>query len=415
MLANHFKSSATVNRLAFGPAAPFLEGFVQTLEVKGYADSTIQYHVCAVHHLCSWASSKALDFTTFDDSSFESFLQHLPSCHCNLASRGKFMHRARFSVALFGPYLREIGVLAVIDQNAHENPLLGSFRHWMLNHRGVMESTLQIYDRFIPRLLETFSGDASRITAGTLRAFFMERTKTFSAGYASNVANAIRVFARYLVAEGISPPGLDKALPPMADWRDRSLPRFLHSSDIERVIAACDCSTKEGLRDRAIVLLLVRLGLRASDVLRLRLQDLDWNDASIRVCGKGRREARLPLTQEVGDAVLSYLQSGRPPVQAHALFVRLTTPIQPFADSSAISGIASAAIRRAGIRVPRPGSHILRHSAATEMLRHGVSLQEIGSVLRHRSVDTTLHYAKVDRTLLRLVVQPWPEVPTYDQ
>jgi len=208
---------------------------------------------------------------------------------------------------------------------------------------------------------------------------------------------------------------LDKALPPIADWRHRSLPRFLHSSDIERVIAACDCSTKEGLRDRAIVLLLVRLGLRASDVLQLRLQDLDWNDASIRICGKGRREARLPLTQEVGDAVLSYLQSGRPPVQTEALFVRLTTPIQSFADSSAISGIASAAIRRAGIKLTRGGSHILRHSAATEMLRQGVSLQEIGSVLRHQSFDTTFHYAKVDRTLLRLVVQPWPEVVNHGQ
>jgi len=415
MLANHFKSFATLNRLASGPAAPFLEGFVQTLEVKGYADATIQNHVGAVHHLCSWASAKARDLSRFDDASFKSFLRHLPSCRCNLGSRGKFMHRARFSVALFAPYLREIGVLAVADRNLHENPLLASFRRWMLIHRGVKESTLLIYDRFIPPLLEAVSGDASRITAGTLRAFFIERSKTLSAGYASNVANAIRVFVRYLIAEGISPPGLDKALPPIADWRHRSLPRFLHSSDIERVIAACDCSTKEGLRDRAIVLLLVRLGLRASDVLQLRLQDLDWNDASIRISGKGRREARLPLTQEVGDAVLSYLQSGRPPVQTEALFVRLTTPIQSFADSSAISGIASAAIRRAGIKLTRGGSHILRHSAATEMLRQGVSLQEIGSVLRHQSFDTTFHYAKVDRTLLRLVVQPWPEVVNHGQ
>jgi integrase/recombinase XerD len=361
------------------------------------------------------ASAKALDLSTFDDASFKAFLRHLPSCHCNLGSWGKFVHRARFSVALFAPYLREIGVLAVADRNPHENPLLSSFRRWMLNHRGVMESTLRIYDRYIPHLLESVSGDASRISASTLRAFFIEQTKTLSAGYASNVANAIRVFARYLIAEGIAAPGLDKALPPISDWTDRSLPRFLQTSDIERVIASCDCSTKQGLRDRAIVLLLVRLGLRASDVLRLRLQDLDWKDASIRVCGKGRREARLPLTQEVGNAVLSYLQSGRPPVQTEALFVRLTTPIQPFADSSSISGIASAAILRAGIKLTRRGSHILRYSAATEMLRQGVSLQEIGSVLRHQSIDTTFHYAKVDRTLLRLVVQSWPEVTNHGQ
>src|SRR5205814_991153 len=153
-------------------------------------------------------------------------------------------------------------------------------------------------------------------------------------------------------------------------------------------------------------LLLVRLGLRASDVCGLRLQDLDWTQASIRVCGKGRREVQLPLTQEVGDAVLAYLRSGRPPIKAAALFVRLKPPIRPFASSSAISAIAAAAIRRAGIKLPCRGSHVLRHSAATEMLRHGVSLQEIGTVLRHRSLHTTLHYAKVDRALLRLVVQP---------
>ena len=410
MLASHFKSPATVNHLNSGPAAPFLEGFVQTLEVNGYADPTIRYHVGAVHHLCSWASAKALDLSTFDDASFESFLLHLPSCHCTLAYRGKFMHHARFSVALFAPYLRESGVLAVVDRKEEEDPLLVSFNHWMLNHRGVTESTLQIYGRFIPPLLETVSGDASRINAGTLRSFFAERTKAFSQGYASNVANAIRVFVRYLIAEGISPPGLDNALPPIASWRDTSLPRFLPSSDIERVVAACDPSTAEGLRDRAIVLLLVRLGLRASDVLRLRLEDLDWNGASIRVCGKGRREAQLPLTQEVGDAVLAYLQSSRPPLKAPDLFLRLKTPIRPFADSGAICAIAAAAIRRAGIRVPCRGSHVLRHSAATEMLRQGVSLQEIGSVLRHRSLHTTLHYAKVDQALLRLVVQPWPEV-----
>lgn len=415
MLADHFKYRATVNRLTSGPAAPFLEGFVQTLEVKGYLDTTIQNHVGAVHHLCSWASAKDLDLSTFDDERFKTFLRHLPSCQCKLGSWGKFTHRARFSVALFAPYLREIGVLAVADQKRPQNSVLNSFRRWMLNHRGVMESTLRSYDRFIPPLLETVSGDASRITAGTLRTFFIERAKTISAGSASILANGIRVFVRYLIAEGISAPGLDKALPPTADWRDRSLPCFLRSTDIERVIAACDCSTKQGLRDRAIVLLLVRLGLRASDIIRLRLQDLDWNDASIRVCGKERREARLPLTQEVGDAVLSYLQSGRPPVRTKALFVRLTTPIQPFADSSTISGITSAAIRRAGIKLKRCGSHILRHSAAREMLRQGVSLQEIGSVLRHQSIDTTFHYAKVDHTLLRLVVQPWPEVATHGQ
>lgn len=409
MLACHFKSARTLNRINSGPAAPFLEGFVQTLEARGYANPTIRYHVGAVHHLCSWAAAKSRSLSTFDDESFGSFLHHLPSCRCVLAQRGTFIHHARFSVALFGSYLREIGVLPLRLKEVKE-PILASFHHWMLNHRGVKESTLKIYDRVIPALLETVAGDAASIDARTLRSFFATHSKHLSQGSASNVANAVRMFVRYLIAEGISAPGLDSALPTAASWRGTSLPRSLPSSDVDRVIAACDPSTKEGLRDRAIILLLVRLGLRASDVCGLRLEDLDWSQASIRVSGKGRRDAQMPLTQEIGDSVLAYLQSGRPQTDSASLFVRHTPPIRPFASSSAISGIVAGAIQRAGIKSPCRGSHVLRHSAAVTMLRNGVSLQEIGTVLRHRSLHTTLHYAKVDTALLQLVVHPWPEV-----
>lgn len=141
MLANHFNCPGAVDRLNSGRAAPFLEGFVQMLEGDGYADLTIRYHVGAVHHLCSWASAKSLDLATFDETRFQSFLRHLRSCHCTLAYRGKFMHQARFSVALFETYLRKIGVLPLVGKQ-DEDPLLTSFHHWMLNHRGVRESTL---------------------------------------------------------------------------------------------------------------------------------------------------------------------------------------------------------------------------------------------------------------------------------
>jgi integrase/recombinase XerD len=411
MLANHYKFPGSANLFNSGPAAPYVEGFVHSLETKGYSDRTIRYHAGAVNHLCSWAASKSFDCSNLDDASFKSFLGHLPSCHCTLDCRGIFMHHAQFSIALFRSYLCKIGVLSFDEyKDANPEPVLAAFRYWMLNHRGVKESTLEIYNRFIPPLLKMVDGEANRINANTLRSFFIQRTKKFSAGYASNVANTLRVFVRYLVSEAIAPSGLDNAIPVVASWRDASLPRYLPSSDIDRVIEACDPSTKTGLRDRAIILLLVRLGLRASDVLLLQIDDLNWNDASIRVCGKGRREAQLPLTQEVGDAVIAYIQSGRPSIEARDLFIRLKPPIQPFADSSAISAIATAAIRRAGMKTPCRGAHVLRHSAATGMLRHGISLQQIGAVLRHRSLHTTIHYAKVDCALLRLVAQPWPEV-----
>ena len=163
-----------------------------------------------------------------------------------------------------------------------------------------------------------------------------------------------------------------------------------------------------GLRDRAVILLLARLGLRASDVAALRFADIDWEDGSIPVKGKSRREVRLPLPQEVGDAIITYLEH-RPRVQDEFVFLRCVAPFRGLPGPS-VSQIVKRNMRRAGITAASYGSHILRHTAATEMLRRGVSLYDIGSVLRHRSADMSAYYAKVDMELLKQVVQQWPEV-----
>jgi integrase/recombinase XerD len=154
-----------------------------------------------------------------------------------------------------------------------------------------------------------------------------------------------------------------------------------------------------------------RLGLRASDIVQLRLDDLDWREGMIRVSGKGRRQTVLPMTQEVGDALAAYIKDHRPQADTDAVFVRSSAPYRAFTDSTAISILVARAMRRTGINCPKRGAaHILRHSVASSMLRQGVSLQEIAGVLRHRSVATTKIYAKVDVITLRQVAQPWPEV-----
>jgi integrase len=187
-----------------------------------------------------------------------------------------------------------------------------------------------------------------------------------------------------------------------------SLPRCLSVDEVEQLLAACDLTSATGLRDRAAIILLARLGLRASDVAALRFVDIDWSDGSILVKGKSRRETRLPLPQEVGDAMLAYLEH-RPHVADDRIFLRSLAPFRALPAES-VSQIVARAMRRAGVTAPAYGSHILRHTAATEMLRRGVSLYDIGSVLRHRSADMSAYYAKVDMDLLKLVVQPWPEV-----
>ncbi|WP_244464251.1 tyrosine-type recombinase/integrase [Bradyrhizobium japonicum] len=182
----------------------------------------------------------------------------------------------------------------------------------------------------------------------------------------------------------------------------------IRSSDVETLIATCDQTTATGVRDRAILLLLARLGLRAGDILSLRLTDVDWQQATLSVRGKGRRETRLPLPQDAGDALLAYLDQARPHVADVRIFFMSNAPIRPLTGSSAVSDVVRSAIRKAGIPVPSNGANLLRHSAATAMLRGGATLDTVGAVLRHRSPDMTAHYAKVDVTMLLQIAQPWP-------
>jgi integrase len=215
---------------------------------------------------------------------------------------------------------------------------------------------------------------------------------------------------RYLTFCGEARPDLDRAIPAIAHWRLSSLPRCLSADEVNRLIAACDGSTPTRYRDRAIVLLLSRLGLRAGDVAQLRDRDIDWENGTLQVTGKGRYQVRLPLPQDVGDALLRYLEY-RPRVDhTDRFFLRSIAPFGPFISGDGVSSIVSSALRRAGIDAPRKGAHLLRHTAATEMLRNGVPLDQIGLVLRHRSIDMSAYYAKVDITLLRQIAQAWPEV-----
>lgn len=279
----------------------------------------------------------------------------------------------------------------------------------MRSQRGTKENTLRGYGVIIKDALEVLGTDPVCYRAEPIRSFILSRTHGVSRSKGKELVSAMRMFLRYLIAEGKCRTGMDDAVPTLAMWRLSALPRYLAPADVERVIAACDRSTAVGLRDRAAILLLARLGLRAGDIVNMDLTDIDWTHASVRVSGKSRREIKLPLTQEVGEAVLEYLKSGRPPVQDTRVFVRMAAPWRSLQVSS-VSAIVARAIARAGVKSPFRGAHVLRHSAATEMLRQGATLQQVGAVLRHRYLDTTAHYAKVDVQHLRDIALPWPEV-----
>ena len=221
-------------------------------------------------------------------------------------------------------------------------------------------------------------------------------------------SRSARSFVRFLGATGRCPPGMEHAIPGFASWQLSSVPRFLVAEDVERVIGSCT-DYVFGLRDRAVLLLLARLGLRAGEVAHLKFSDIDWRNGSIAVCGKGRRQELLPLPQEVGNALLVYLNQGRPSLRVPEVFTSVLAPLRAL-TRAAVTQIVRSALRRAGVKAPVNGAHVLRHSAATSMLRQGASLAGVGAVLRHRSPMTTAHYAKVDLDLLSEIAQPWPEV-----
>jgi site-specific recombinase XerD len=280
----------------------------------------------------------------------------------------------------------------------------------MSQHRGITEGTLGNYERHLRPLLKTLGDDPSRYTPSRLRDFVAKRSKGYSCEGAKKIFTAVRMFLRYLVVEGRCPAGLEHALPRVASWSQQTLPRALPEADVERLIAACDPTTKVGIRDRAILLLLARLALRAGDIAALRFQDLCWEQGTVRVVGKSRRQALLPLPQCVGDAILAYLESGRPACESEHVFVRCCAPFRAFAQGGPISLIVRRAFQRSGVKSSCQGAHVLRHSAASEMLRQGIPLYGIAAVLRHQSIATTTLYTKIDVELLQRVAQPWPEV-----
>jgi site-specific recombinase XerD len=274
----------------------------------------------------------------------------------------------------------------------------------------VKESTLRQYTRGAADLLQTLGEDVSQWNARTVRDFILERAGQCGTPTTQALITSLRAFLRFLNFRGEFRDDLALAIPAVAHWRLARLPHCLSADEVNRLVAACDGTDLRRLRDRAIVLMLVRLGLRAGDVAHLRLTDIDWNNGTLQVIGKGRYQVRLPLPQDVGDALLRYLECRPANINTDHVFVRTIAPYGPFASGDGISSVVKHALKRASIETPSKGAHLLRHTAATEMLRNGVPLDQAGLVLRHRSIDMTAYYAKADVALLKQIAQPWPEV-----
>jgi site-specific recombinase XerD len=393
-----------------GSAAPYLEGFGSQMAAVGYTWLTINDYLSSAIHFGGWVEANGLHFAQISKETIQAFGAH----RCQCPGRRTQKHISRHYVARvqrFAEYLREQGVIKAIANSPIQLPSpLSSFRDWLLRHRGLALVTVERHERLITKMLPALGTDVREYNAASVRKVILDQIRGCRPAQAKTIVGALRVYLRFLATNGSCQPGLDHMLPTVAEWKLSSLPRYLDANQAALLIDSCSKDGPQGLRDRAIVLLLLRLGLRAGDISSMRPTDIDWQDATLLVRGKGRRDVRLPLPQDAGDAVLDYIESARPQVAVDRVFLCSNAPFRPLRTGMIVSGIVRAALRRAGIEnAPSHGANLLRHTVATMMLRGGATLDAIGAVLRHKSPDTTAHYAKVDIAALQEIAQPWPK------
>ena len=391
-----------------GEFASAVVEFTSHLTQQGHSALTVTGYDTSARHFAQWLTQSKIAIAVVDDMIIDRFRRHRCRCPGNRRAKGvseKYVTRVR----RFVEFLGERGLVqrkAKIIPPAVDRRVI-EFQDWLRQHRGITELTIGRHGRMIMRLLPALGSRPRSWDAQLIRSVIVAETKQVSIAYVKTMAMALRGYLRFLGTRGSCRAGLEHAVPTIPEWRLSALPRYIGAAEVDRLIATCDQTTPAGARDRAVLLLLARLGLRAGDVIALRLDAIDWRQATITVRGKGRRDTRLPLPQDAGDAVLDYLKRGRPHVPRVELFLTSNAPFKPLCGST-VSTIVRRALDRGGIAAPTKGANLLRHSAATAMLRGGATLDMVGSVLRHRSPDMTAHYAKVDVPMLQQIAQPWP-------
>lgn len=387
-----------------GPLAGHAKGFQAELRRLEYTPLSAANQLRVMADLSRWLVREGLQPSEVTPERVEGFL----------AARRSAGYTGWLSARGLGPMLRYLRSVGAVPELAASKPtpverLLAEYDCYLRSERGLAPSTVRhgvdVARLFLARVAQP-SGelDLSVLDAATVVDFVTAECVGRGVGAAKNTVTGLRSVLRYLHLQGFTAGSLASAVPPVAGWRGGSLPRSLPSGQVARMLAGCDRRRRVGRRDFAVLLLLTRLGLRAGEVAALELGDVDWRAGELVVRGKARREERLPLPADVGEAIVAYLRV-RGHSQHRALFLHSRAPHGPITDG-AVKAVVRATCRRAGLAPV--GAHRLRHSAATEMLRAGASLAEIGQVLRHREPSTTAIYAKVDRAALRELALPWP-------
>jgi site-specific recombinase XerD len=408
MINPYFAFATTRARIRRGPLGPYIDGFAKLITDQGFTIQTGRPKIRFVADLSDWLDRRQLPVQRLDEEHVNAFLKTQKQQY--VGPRG---HRG--TVKLLLRYLRRWGVIPGARRSVPDNPLdriTQDYAQFLLEQRGVSQRTVDNYLPIIRRFLEKSFAKGrvclARLCVEDVVRFIVHYSSVVWPGNVQLTTSVLRSFLGFLTQEGKIKANLAASVPTAANWRLRELPQFLESVQVEKLLASCDRSNEAGRRDYAALLLLARLGLRAGELVHLALEDIDWAAGEVLIRGKSAREQRLPLLPEVGRALADYLKKDRPTCTCRRVFIRVKAPRQGFSGSAAVDNILRRALGRANLDPPLKGAHLLRRSLATNLLRRGTSMSQIGEVLRHEHAQTTEIYAKVDMTALRALAQPWP-------
>ncbi len=414
MIKDNFTSATIAARLETGPLGSHLDLLATSLQKQGYATTTIVNHLREAQAFGCWLSEKH-QLNEIGELMLELYLADLSSQGEPLTPKRR--QKITAAIHLLLKHLREAGVIAPPPaQSLPETEI----QQWQIRYQeylekvlGLAPKTYQKYLFFAARLLETLSQQGtiewSAFTADKITAFLQAEAAPRKGSGPHGPATALRSFLRFLVSQGRLSAGLELAIPPIRQWSQSALPQRLSETEINQLLAICADQTATGRRNYAMLLLLSRLGLRAKEVAGLQLNDIDWIQGSLLVrSSKTHCQRLLPLPQDVGEALLSYLQNGRPQTTDREVFFSAVAPDRPLKTSQAISVTVKRLMARAGIERQSSGAHLLRHSAATQMVNRGASFKDVADVLGHQQLQTTGIYAKLDLAALSEVALPWP-------
>jgi site-specific recombinase XerD len=402
-----FVPSKVIESAPVGPLYTYIGPYIAFISELGFAPRSVYEQVRVIVMFSRSLLRSGCKIRDLNESVTEQFLRD--------ELRDQWPHvAAPATLRRLLTLLRRIGAIPSKPSTARSpaQRLTDDYRHFLLIERALSPATIDAWARFVEKFLSELFGAGtlklSKLRATDVTAFVQRHARCHSPSQARKLVTALRSFLRYLRYQGLIEIDLDKAVPKVARWSLSDLPKHLPANAVERVLDNCDLETCTGRRDHAILLLLARLGLRAGEIVRLKLEDIDWDNGLITICGKGGHRTQLPLPMDAGQAIASYLHSDRPHCSSRSLFIRARAPLTGLSRANAIAKIVQCALERAGVESVRKGAHLLRHSLATSMLRNGASLGEIGEVLRHKSPDATAIYAKVEFDALKPLALRWP-------